>query len=221
MKKLIIPFIVAIVSLAGSQVSAQSFGLKLGFNSSNINIEEQGLLSINPKANMGFHIGFTTDLALTDILSVETDLLFSTKGYSIKVNEDIVGGDKYNFKLKSSPAYLELPIALKAGLPIASDARIFAKAGAYFAYGIGGSNSMKVTDGDNTISETSKIVWGSSEDDADIKPFDAGVQFGGGVEIGKMQLSLAYQMGLINTTHSDDNNITNRVFSISFAYYLF
>ena len=88
-------------------------------------------------------------------------------------------------------------------------------AGPYFAYGIGGSYTFKsalstVEDG---------INFGSGTED-DLKPFDIGLNFGGGVELSHFQLAVQYGLGLTNLAPVTDNDAEqkNKVITISLAY---
>jgi len=81
----------------------------------------------------------------------------------------------------------------------------------YFAFGIGGKSK---SDG-----ESSDIEYGSGEN-KDIKSFNAGLNFGAGLEVSNFQISAQYGIGLANLTPvtTDNAEMKVSVIGISAAY---
>ena len=73
---------------------AQQFGIRGGFNLSNMLIELEGEKVPDLKMNPGFQIGGFVDFPIGNTFSIETDLLVSTKGVKM-VEESGYGGDNY------------------------------------------------------------------------------------------------------------------------------
>jgi len=63
------------------------------------------------------------------------------------------------------------------------------------------------------------IDWGSDSDDL-LNRTDLGLQMGGGVELGHLQVRMNYSMGLTNLSPSEADNgkIHNRTMSVSLVY---
>ena len=82
MKNLVKLFLIVIaIMMATDNLFSQEFGIKAGFNSSNMHVVDDGsIISEDFNMRTGFHIGATAEFPLTEIFSLETGLLISTKG---------------------------------------------------------------------------------------------------------------------------------------------
>lgn len=96
------------------------FGVKAGFNASNYKADA------NTIPQPGFHIGATAEYAISDLISIQPEVLFALKGDS---NRD--------------PYYLEIPVHLKFSFPLHSH-KWYLSAGGYWAYGLYGKDKYKV-----------------------------------------------------------------------------
>lgn len=202
-----ISLIACFVVLTFIQVQAQvSFGPKAGLNFSTMTLKTSGL-AIDPSNLTGFQAGIIAEISLGNNFALQPGLLYSTKGSSYKISS--LGLD-----FKINPSYLEIPLnaVYKIG---AGPVNILLLAGPYFGYGIGGS--YKATSGSVTIDEP--IKYGSGVDN-DLKPFDLGLNFGGGLELSHFQLAFQYCLGMTNLAPVTDNDAEqkNKVMTISVAY---
>jgi len=216
MKNLTKISLIVLISLFSLQASAQTFGLKGGLNLSNmLDKDDDGTYSNDFKMKPGFHLGATVDLPLNEFLSFESGLLFTTKG--TKYEEETMGA---NLSAKVNLSYLDIPLTLKATHDLGEGIKMFGAVGPYVGIGIGGN--IKGTFEYQGESETDEedIVWGSDEDDADLKRLDMGLTFGGGVEINLITLGISYDLGLSNNSPYQDNGTTskNRVLRFSVGY---
>jgi len=180
------------------------FGAEAGLNLSTMTLKTMGM-SVDPKAVPGFHIGMVTDITLIENLTLQPAFLFSTKGtkYKISTEEGTI-----------TPFYIDVPVNLAYSFKINPDVpKISVFAGPYFAYGVGGTYKIG--------GESQAINYGSTDED-DLKAFDMGVNFGAGVTVKELFISLHYGLGLANLSPatSVDINMKNRVFGISVAYFL-
>jgi hypothetical protein len=112
MKNLVKLFLIVIaIMMATDKLFSQEFGIKAGFNSSNMHIVNNRLF-FTDDSNMktGFHIGATAEFPLTEIFSLETGLLLSTKGFIFRnqLNELNIGFN-YESKVNLSTLYLDIP----------------------------------------------------------------------------------------------------------------
>ena len=229
--KSIIKTLVIIGLIAFSlQTQAQvKFGVKAGLNVNNIN-QNFKESDWEEKTNMriGYHIGATVDFGLSDVISLQSGLLLSSKGFSWDVKEgwgdDTKGYDRAIFN------YLEIPVNFIYKF---NDFQVFA--GPYLAVGIGGKNKWDVTWDDGSDADYYKFipVFGKAKDD-DIgdeeDPYNAldfGFNFGVGYQVGPVLLNLGYSLGFVNMTvdyeggsdDRDDFKVTNRVITLSASYF--
>ena len=201
--------IIFILFLILSQLQAQvSFGPKVGVNFSTMTLKSSGI-AIDPSNMTGFQAGVIAEISLGNNFALQPGFLYSLKGSSYSISS-------LDMDMEIKPSYVEVPLnaIYKIG---AGPLNVMLMAGPYFGYGIGGK--YKVTSAQETIDQA--IKFGSGQDN-DLKPFDVGVNLGGGVEISHFQLAVQYCMGLSNLAPVTDNNEEqkNKVITISLAYLL-
>jgi hypothetical protein len=204
MKKLSrLALLVCLMFFVASVQAQIKFGPKVGLNLSTMTLKNSGIAA-DPKTLVGFHVGVISDIPVKGNFSLQPALLYSGKG------------SKYSFageELSMSPSFIEIPVNAAYKFEVGS-MNLYLNAGPYFAYGIGGK--IKVA------GETESIKFGD-DDNADMKPFDAGITFGAALEISKFLISLNYELGLTNLVpgvdSGDDAEAKSKVFGISVAYF--
>ena len=200
-------FTVAILlTILSGTLFSQELSVRAGLNLSNMVIkDDQETYSDDFNMNTGFHLGAAVNFPFSDVFSIETGLLLSTKGYKIK-GED--------FTSKWNLMYLDIPLNAKASFEL-GDIKMYGLLGPYIGLGISGKNSNK-SEGEKN-SET--INWGSDEN-ASFKRLDFGLTVGAGVEISSLQIGLQYGLGLANIAPSTDggNQINNRLLTLALGY---
>jgi len=212
------------------QTHAQvKFGIKAGLNANNIN-QNFKESDWEEKTNMrfGYHIGAAVDLGLSEVISLQSGLLFSSKGFSWDVKEewgdDTKGYDRAIFN------YVEIPVNIVYKI---NDFQIFA--GPYVALGIGGKNKwdVKWDGGSDADYYKFKPVFGEAkegdigDEEEPYNALDAGFNLGVGYQVGPVLLNLGYSLGLVNMTvdyeggssDRDDFKVTNRVITLSASYF--
>ena len=155
----------------------------------------------------GIQAGIISEISLGNNFILQPGFFYSLKGSSYNLSG-------FSMDMEIKPSYLEVPV--NAGYKIgAGPVDILIIAGPYFGYGIGGT--FTITTGQTTVDEA--IKYGSGQEN-DLKPFDMGINLGGGVELSHFQLAVQYGMGLINVAPVTDNDIEqkNKVITISLAY---
>jgi hypothetical protein len=179
------------------------FGPKAGLNLSTMTLKNSGI-AVDPKTLVGFHVGVISEIPLKGNFVLQPALLYSSKG------------SKYSFggeDMSISPGFIELPVNAVYKFDI-GNMKLFLNAGPYFAYGISG----KIKSG----GESQSIEFGS-DDNADMKPFDMGINFGAGLEIQNFLISLNYDLGLANlvpgVSSTDEADAKTRVIGISAGYF--
>ena len=165
----------------------------------------------------GFHIGATAEFPLTEIFSLETGLLISTKGVIYKqllTEEDM----DFEYKFNLSPLYLDIPVTAKASFDIGGGAKIYGVFGPYAAIGLSGKIKQEESINGATTSEEIDIEWGSDIESSNFKRMDFGLIMGAGVELNSIQIGLNYSLGLANISPQTNVKVNNRVLGISVGY---
>ena len=200
--------LIIMISMLSFQSYAQSFGVKGGLSLANMLIEDEDeTMSDEFSMKPGFHVGGFIDYSLSDFLSVEASLLLNTKGFKWEDGDYIM-----KFKL----LYLDIPIALKASYNLSDNLTMYGAVGPYLGIGLSGKAESEY-DGET---DEENIEWGNNEDEDDLKRFEFGATFGGGVEIGAIQVGISYDLGLANISSYTDygSTIKNRVLKFSVGY---
>lgn len=181
---------------------AQKFGLKAGLNFSKIN-NKYAAFDNAFEPRIGFHVGPTIELPISKIISIESALLLSTKGYRQDLSYVAV-------HTEVNLLYLDFPIVGKATFDVKA-IKMFGTIGPYIGYGLSG----EIISDD----EREKVKFGSNAED-DFKNMDFGLAIGTGIEVKSIQISLTYNAGLANisNTNNEDAKIKNQVYSISIGY---
>lgn len=182
------------------------FGPKAGVNFSTMTLKSSGI-SLDPSNLTGFQFGIVSEISLGSNFALQPGVIYSVKGSGYSISG-------FDMEVEINPTYIEVPVnaIYKIG---AGPINVLLMAGPYFGYGIGGNYSMKSAQ--ETIDEA--IKYGSG-DNNDLKPFDIGVNLGGGLEIGRIQVAFQYCLGLTNLAPVTDNSAEqkNKVMTISLAY---
>ena len=172
------------------------------------------------KINAGFHLGFSYDLPISDVLSIEPGLMVNTRGFRVKteINSSVNVIQRFN------AIYIDLPVYLKYTKALNNSSSFYAAGGAYLGVGMGGRVTVLVeTDGDKENEGSVAIDWGNDEDLDTFKALDAGLSLGAGFQFAEFGIGTYYDLGLANISVSDENGTTirNRVFRLSLTYSIF
>lgn len=189
--------------------------IKGGLNLSNMTSkDDDDTYSDNFKMKPGFHLGFTTDIKISDMATFETGLLLMTKGYKASEKETY-GGQTYSYEEKASLLYLDIPILAKAYFDV-QNVKAYGAIGPYIGIGLSGKTKWEGTGMGESDSGDEKIKWGSGEDDH-LKRLDYGLSFGIGIEKDPIVLGVFYNLGLANIAANTDGGtkIHNKVLGIS------
>lgn len=227
--------IIGLVTFSLQTQAQVKFGLKAGMNVNNIsqNFKESDW-EFETKMRLAYHFGATIDYGLSDALSLQSGLLFTSKGFSYDLEEDLDDGETVDGYYRAIFNYLEIPINFAYKI---NDFQIYA--GPYLAIGIGGKNKWDLTykyDGDE-YSESDEYNFkpvfgevgeGDLDDDEDAySALDYGLNLGVGYQTGPILINAGYSLGLGNLTpayEGDDDDrgdykISNRVISLSVSYF--
>lgn len=189
------------LTIAFTEMNAQvTPGYVFGMNLSGMTMKNKGI-NYDNETSIGFHFGGLLEIPLNDNFALQPALLFSAKGSDYKI-------DSLDYTI--SPVYIEVPVNVFCSF--GSDAlKISLFAGPYFACGIGG---YKIDSG----GALQNISYGSGENN-DLKPLDIGFNFGAGVSIKGILISVQYGIGMANISPvaTSDSEIKNKVLAISIS----
>ncbi len=234
MKKIVL--LLAMVAMVGS-MSAQelSFGIKGGVNMSNFSGKDVK----DTKMKLGYNVGIAADYDFAPNMAIQSGLFFTTKGAklsSAKINQKF--GDATlsgTVDATANAMYLQLPVHFAYKIDVNPGTRVVLHAGPYVAYGVGGKRSgkanLKVSGNvpadqkallDEAIKQANASTTGVNTFDkkTGLKPFDAGVGLGIGVEFGSILVDLGWDMGLLNISNTKDGSLKNQnaYFSVGYKF---
>lgn len=203
MKKFLLTAVLGMFALAGfSQVK---WDVKAGMSMSNLTGDVE-----NTNMKVGYTVGVGVDYAFSDMWSLQSGLNFTGKGVSF---DDVEGEDGGTWKLN----YIELPILGAAKFALNDNMKFVVNAGPYLAVGLGGKESYDDGDDFKLFSKEDGL------EEAALKRFDLGIQYGVGLDIGEHYLvNLTGQNGFINMLNdkfwSEELSAKNMAFFISVGY---
>ena len=198
MKKFLLTAVLGMFALAGfSQVK---WDAKVGMSMTNQTGDMDGDMKI------GYNVGVGMDYAFSEDWSLQSGLNFTGKGAK---DEGV--------KVKMN--YVELPILAAYKFALGENMKFVVNAGPYLAVGLGGKMTVDGEDGGS-------VKLFSKEDGAEealMKRFDLGIQYGIGLEVGEHYLvNLTGQNGFINPLNDkvwgEELSTKNMAFSISVGY---
>ena len=219
MKKLTKLFILVITLVLTSQSFAQKVGIKAGLNLSTIDLKSTYITKAeNYKIIPGFHLGPTFEIPFSNVFSLETSLLASTKGFRYTLYGSN-STSNYGGKMVVNILYVDLPITPKVTIDLGK-LNFYGIAGPYIGIGLIGNARKTYTENGETKTENDKINWGNKSDSQGLRRLDYGLVLGIGVELKSFQFGLNYNHGIASLTGSihDKFALTNRVLAISFGY---
>lgn len=219
MKKVSQILILFVLVAFAKESFSQEFGVKAGLNFSNMLAKDNDVtLSDDYKSKLGFQFGPVVEFPFSDLLSLETGLMFTTRGFKTEDSGSSFGVD-WESKRSVNVNYLDIPINLRAGFDVGS-MRIYGNFGPYIGIAMSGKYKGEYTYGGVTEEEDEKIEIGSDKEEDDLKRTDLGLNIGAGVGINAFEVGLNYGLGLANLSPSTENGfkMNNKVFSITVAY---
>ncbi len=214
-------WIVFIVVVMTTQAFPQRITVKTGLNISSQHFKGIYQSYIDGiKWKPGFNVEATTSIPITEVLSVETGLAFSTKGYK-QFQEQGPALDMSDYKRNVNLYYLDLPLNFKTLIDLGSTG-IYGTLGPYVGIGLFGKEKSEYDFRGTPRSDTREINWGSDAATDDYKRFDFGLSAGLGMEMKTLQLGVYYRYGLANISSYTGGGriVNNRGFTISLGYRL-
>lgn len=203
----VIPLIMCCLLLAFSAKAQDTslypfrIGAQAGVNLSNTTKSDYDMKA-------GLNVGVTVDYVLSENFFLRSGLSFMMKGaklnkdYEVSVSTDpVVSHVKKSARLN----YLQLPIMVGYRYPIAMDTYIYISAGPYFAVGVYGKGTSKITQSIITDESPNNTIFNDKYDsfnDLDMKPVDLGLVANIGAEYSNWSFNIGYEYGLLNINKS-------------------
>jgi hypothetical protein len=201
--------------------------IKGGLNLANVSTSSDGSVN-SAKTRASFNAGFVGDIPLTNFLSLQLGAVFTGKGSKAQYNSSLYSGT-YNFR----PYYVEVPVNAVFKLPLAQNAAILLGAGVYGAIGVTGDYETTTASGAGGGTSSQSIKWTNSGDITTgpengsgagvLRRYDFGMNYLAGLELGPVQITADYGMGLTKISSTADNNNDNdknRVWSLNLGFRL-
>ena len=162
------------------------FGPKVGLSFSELPNNTKYIIG-NQHIYGGYHFGVLVEFRLYKQLFIQPGFLITNKGskYIVRNDSDSSTTGFSDFQFSSFNADIPLNLICKFDL---GTFKLFLIAGPNLGYGLTGK--WKGSDG-----TSSNVHFGNGSDD-DLKLFDFGLNIGGGLEVGRIQLSSQYYQGL-------------------------
>ena len=208
MKKIALLIIMAVCGL--SQVRGQDFGVKAGYNYSTFSGETSSISTIEGLS--GFYIGGLVELPISNVLSIQPELIFSRQGVALRQE---LKGFGFNVSINNADIrldYLNIPVMAKVNL-----GPLFLQGGVQFGFLVGKPEVGRYI---------TNVRMGTLLDKDSYNSFDFGVGAGLGVNLGQhFFVEARYTHSLTNALDpnnnslknahiSDDNNFKNAVLSL-------
>jgi opacity protein-like surface antigen len=172
---------------------SQSIGLGLesGLNIANASISP---ININSSSRTGFMVGGFADIGMSRIISIRPGIRYVTKGFSIDQGQGTMLTHKLN--------YLEIPMLLKAGIPLRQVVP-------YFMAGPTLGIQLSATAEVNNAAQVQTVDVGTSYETIDIGLlFGSGLEFNVGNNI-DVFTGFSYSLGLSNNYKINNVSIKN------------
>ena len=170
-----------------AQVQEDEFqiGVRGGLNASAFydgNLSDQNL-------RYGFHLGLFTDLALAKSISLQPEIVLSTKGNRITYGDDggVLSFLKIEGKVKTNLTYIDVPLLAKITLWKVYNIHL----GPYASYLVDGKISVDGTFS-NQLSRRNFKSW------------DYGMAIGAGTDLGRVSIGTRCHLGMTNIVKSND-----------------
>jgi hypothetical protein len=205
MKKFVVAF-VALISFNAMQAQEIKYGLKVGMNVANLNVDEAGFPSTSSIVNI--HIGGFAEIMLNKKLAFQPELLYSAQGAKFDYLFDDGAGTLYDTENTFKLSYINIPLMIK----YYPESKFFFEAGPQVGFLTSAKLKVNVT---GFGSDTQNI-------DEAFKSIDFGLNLGAGYNISKhATINARYNLGLSNIGENesgDNSKVLSRVLSVSVGY---
>lgn len=187
------------ISQSQAQVAIKA-GVNFASISESASIEQYE--SLENKSVFGFQAGISYDLGLSDLFTLQPELLFIQKGgkSSYVFNQD----NKVETRLYYN--YVEVPVLAKLKFINESGKGAYVLGGPFIGLAVSGKSVTETTLLGTTRTDEDDFKFENDDPSERQRRTDWGVSFGGGVKFGNIFLDARYNLGLNNLLDGDANN---------------
>lgn len=205
MKKNILTFIV-ILSFGIINAQETKYGAKIGLNIANRPAE------VSSKALFGINVGGFAEFPVSEVFSIEPELLYSMQGNKI-YNSSNSGTSTFSSTGTTSLSYIILPVMLKYYI---AD-KLSLEAGPQIGYLLSANSDRTTESSINGLNTSSSI---SSSDKSGLRTIDLGINLGAGYKVSdKIYAGFRSYLGAVDTYDpSGPLAVKNTVFSFNLGY---
>lgn len=206
-----------LVTVCGTALNAQVFGLRIGVNHARMQTDHNTISPFDHTTTSGvnLHGGVTLDIKINDLISIEPGLIFNKKNLRYKQGSQNSGS--FFFQSEYALSYLNIPVPIKFNFKT-DKSTIYGFAGGFLNLGTKGELTIQ---GESMTTQTLEEhdVWPKTKDERRLEKLDYGPTFGIGIVIHEFQVELYSNIGLVDTATGFDNvtSAKNRTFGISFS----
>ena len=210
--KIMIGVIAMISTLQQANAQGIGFGIKGGYNNSNIQIDGE----VDTDFKSGYHFGLFISKPITEKFIISPSVLYTSKGGNFKESDvyELESGTEISseFRTNINLSYVEVPIELKYMLT----QKFSLSAIPYISFLV--NDKMEMYYGECVDGSCTAVKEELDEEFVEFNSTDYGVGFGMGYDINShLILSAQYQLGLASLI-KDDVDAFNRMFSISLGF---
>jgi len=187
---IVLIFIIS-VSIHAQEQNKAAFGLKGGLNLANMTIE--GSDDNNLKA--GFHVGVSIKAPLSETFSLQTEVLYSTKGVKVTYDSNFLGINIADGTTTFNLNYIDVPVYVVYNL---SDD---------FNFHLGPYVGFLLSANVDTQAEVLNAIEIDDSEELDRERFnntDFGLTGGLGFQFNRIELGFNYNIGLAQVANEDD-----------------
>lgn len=222
MKQFVRLFALILFASYSSITAAQNpyFGVRAGLNLSHMQLDNtEGRSTGGTQLAPGLNIGGTMEYRIIPELSITTNLMFTTKGYSRRYKDNFQG-----VEIKSREQlllfYFELPVYAKYEFQVFG-VKAFAGLGPFVSYGYWGKYLWHREGGGETEWGREDVYWGTDPEEHDLVNLDYGVGLTVGGKLDNFVLDLGYHYSIPNISSATDQGqiARNGVGFISVSYF--
>lgn len=200
---------IAVITFGFIQAQEIKFGTKFGFNISNLT----GDIS-DSNNKIGFHAGGFAEIELSDIFSLQPEILYSTQGSKFEQNYYFPNGG-FNLDVNQKLSYLNIPVMTKLYLV----ENFYIEAGPQISFLLKAEQSGDA----NGIRNGQLFTYSETIDNKDsLNSTDYGFNLGLGIKLSeKIGANVRYSLGFSSIDKESKNSeVYNRNIGISFLYNL-
>lgn len=205
MKKIILSTLL-VLAFGFTYAQKAEFGIKGGLNSSNFSGDTEGM---DFKPRVGFNIGAFAAIKLSEKITLQPEILFSTQGAKAENVSADVNGVNYTADIKFNLSYINVPVMFK--YYVADKFNL--EAGPQIGFLTSAETSTQLVGYSQTVDQDAKDYFES---------VDFGFNLGAGYDFTKnVSAGIRYNIGLSNvlkTQPGDNSESQNSVLSLSVGY---